>query len=337
MGHNHHNTLVVGLVLILAGTIIGLNIYSFLPATSWYEFSVRLVYTFYGQLAREGIVYSSSVTEGNSVAEWSDSSKTKSILYQSFGFLVVSFILSVLILVLCVIGIVKHLKKNVRKLIFILTILIFIMNGLSAFLFFRINSAFCDDLTSGSLNVLPSEVIDKIKESSICNHFRGSSDLTLATVAWKPTIVICRIRKFIITARDSKSDLKGYCERLRSRLPIFHIIGKSYRQKGDTEFNNKSFILQSSDGKGEETFSFYDKLCCNTIETFYNINPDEYKGKIIYLESEATLEFYNNIAFQMYNRRIKEYLDQKISPHEYYEYELKFEIPCFQEKGDGLI
>ncbi|KAF2076310.1 hypothetical protein CYY_002366 [Polysphondylium violaceum] len=186
MGHKSHFSAIF--LFLFTAAVIGCNVYSFLPHTPWYTFTVALFksYTFSGSLTRPGVLYSNSITEGITMSEWEGDSKTRDVVYQTFGFVIVSFVLSCLVILMCLVSLLKHLHKKARKVLFVVSIFSFIANGLAAFLFFRVNKSFCNDL-SGAIS-LPGVVVTELNGSDLCSHFKGGSDSSLASVNWGPGI-----------------------------------------------------------------------------------------------------------------------------------------------------
>jgi len=186
MGHHSHFSAIF--LFLFTAAVIGCNVYAFISHTPWYTFTVALFksYTFSGSLTRPGVLYSDSLTSGTSISEWQGESKTRDTVYQTFGFVIASFVLSCLIILMCLVALLKHLHKKARKVLFVVAIFTFISNGLAAFLFFRVNKSFCNDL-AGTMP-LPGIVVSELNGSDLCTQFKGSSKSSVASVSWGPGI-----------------------------------------------------------------------------------------------------------------------------------------------------
>ncbi|KYQ94242.1 hypothetical protein DLAC_04536 [Tieghemostelium lacteum] len=184
----HIGKLTTFFAIVFTCAIIGMNFYAFMPNTPWYTITITFLqsFTFTGHLTRSGI--DSNNVNGNTENNepWNGDSKTKDTLFESFALIIVSFVLSCIVLLLILVGLLKHLHKGSRKLLFVLTILMFIANSLSTILFIRINKAFCDDVSDGL--DLPGGIKSEIDGTSMCSSFKGDSPSALAGRTWGPGI-----------------------------------------------------------------------------------------------------------------------------------------------------
>eukprot|EP01133_Synstelium_polycarpum_P003457 gene3457-3931_t len=171
---------------------MGLNVYSLLQDTEWYQFGLNSVVNFSTHLTR-GLFMDND-------HEYNTNSKTSQTLLISFGFTIVSFIFSAIIFLICIVGFFKHTHKHARKFIFTGAVITLICNIMACLLFLRINRSICNDLTD-DLIVLPEVFNNAIRDSNVCKHFRGSThNIGLGTIYWKPSAGwICTVVASVIS------------------------------------------------------------------------------------------------------------------------------------------
>ncbi|KAN0048121.1 hypothetical protein ACTA71_002516 [Dictyostelium dimigraforme] len=171
-----HN-IIVGIVTILfLAAVIGLNVYSFLPETNWYQFTINLGSFTFG-INRGGLKDPFS----GSSKDWNTNSKTENTLYTCFGFVIISFAFACIMLLITIVALFKRVHKKGRKALFVLSILLCIFNVLSTLLFLRLNKAFCEDVTDDFS--VPS-IGGGILSTGICTKFKGSDTI----LTWGPAI-----------------------------------------------------------------------------------------------------------------------------------------------------
>ncbi|KAN0041785.1 hypothetical protein ACTFIV_004335 [Dictyostelium citrinum] len=172
-----HN-IIVGIVTILfLAAVIGLNVYSFLPDTNWYQFTFTL-----GVSATFGINRGGLMGEEGKNIDWNTNSKTENTLYTCFAFVVVSFAFACIMLLITVVALFKRVHKKGRKALFVMSILLCIFNALATLLLLRLNKALCQDATDGL--TLPFSLEKNILGSDICSKFKGSDTF----FSWGPSI-----------------------------------------------------------------------------------------------------------------------------------------------------
>ncbi|EGG22554.1 hypothetical protein DFA_04684 [Cavenderia fasciculata] len=171
MGHVH---LLGGfLTLLFSAAVIGMNVYAFLQSTPWYEIGTNSqLVDLHFDFSRDGVI------SGDTLTEWDGDSKTRTVIYTSFAFVIISFIFAVLGLLVTGVGMLKHLHKHSRKFILVSAIITLISNVLATALFVRINNAFCDDIEDGlAVNI-------NLKGTDFCSEFKGEDSV----LYWKPVI-----------------------------------------------------------------------------------------------------------------------------------------------------
>ncbi|GAM20963.1 hypothetical protein SAMD00019534_041390, partial [Acytostelium subglobosum LB1] len=87
-----------------------------------------------------------------------------------------------IVLILTLLGMVKHISKHARKFILTFSVLVFIADMFSTLLFLMINNSICDDLSDGMFIFW-----DSFKNTKLCNDFRGHAHFPGVTLYWKPS------------------------------------------------------------------------------------------------------------------------------------------------------
>ncbi|EGC38821.1 hypothetical protein DICPUDRAFT_75579 [Dictyostelium purpureum] len=185
-----HN-IIAGIVTVLfLGAIIGLNVFSFLPATAWYAFNLNISpFSYEVDINRQGLFYH------DKPYDWNDQSQSRDVMFISFGLILVSFVFSCICILITLVALFKRVHKKVRKSLFVMSILVFLANGLASLLFLRFNKALCNDLPSLPL---PAGSTGPLNGSDICNKFKGSYADGILT--WGPGIGwICSVVAFGIS------------------------------------------------------------------------------------------------------------------------------------------
>ncbi|KAK5580704.1 hypothetical protein RB653_000728 [Dictyostelium firmibasis] len=172
-----HNIIVGIITIIFLGAVIGLNVYSFLPNTDWYQFTFSLLVSATFGINRGGLMGEN----GNNI-EWNTSSKTENTIYTCFAFVIVSFVFGCVMLLITIVALFKRVHKKGRKALFVMSILLFIFNVLATLLFLRLNKALCQDATDGL--TLPFSMEKDLLGSDICSKFKGSDSI----FSWGPAI-----------------------------------------------------------------------------------------------------------------------------------------------------